>query len=135
MLFQIDELVIVDNLAGRTYLVVYADPSQAEAFALARRRLKELREKLRTPVVIPYAYASMQTESRRDFDKKDYIDAVLKAKEYIAAGDLMQVQIGQVIARSEEHTSELQSLMRISYDVFCLKKKKKQIKHDRQTIT
>src|SRR3546814_5973959 len=32
------------------------------------------------------------------------------------------VQIG----RSEEHTSELQSLMRISYAVFCLKKKKKQ---------
>src|SRR3546814_6009120 len=29
-------------------------------------------------------------------------------------------------ARSEEHTSELQSLMRISYDVFCLKKKTKQ---------
>src|SRR3546814_6551426 len=34
-------------------------------------------------------------------------------------------------ARSEEHTSELQSLMRISYAVFCLKKKqrKKQIEH------
>src|SRR3546814_8968283 len=31
-------------------------------------------------------------------------------------------------ARSEEHTSELQSLMRISYAVFCLKKKKQQIK-------
>src|SRR3546814_8245135 len=31
-----------------------------------------------------------------------------------------------VLARSEEHTSELQSLMRISYAVFCLKKKKKQ---------
>src|SRR3546814_2667432 len=31
-------------------------------------------------------------------------------------------------ARSEEHTSELQSLMRISYAVFCLKKKKKQTK-------
>src|SRR3546814_1798685 len=30
--------------------------------------------------------------------------------------------------RSEEHTSELQSLMRISYAVFCLKKKKKKIK-------
>src|SRR3546814_3503387 len=30
------------------------------------------------------------------------------------------------IARSEEHTSELQSLMRISYAVFCLKKKKKE---------
>src|SRR3546814_9515036 len=31
------------------------------------------------------------------------------------------------VVRSEEHTSELQSLMRISYAVFCLKKKKKQI--------
>src|SRR3546814_3477157 len=32
----------------------------------------------------------------------------------------------QVLDRSEEHTSELQSLMRISYAVFCLKKKKNQ---------
>src|SRR3546814_1000525 len=32
----------------------------------------------------------------------------------------------QLIGRSEEHTSELQSLMRISYAVFCLKKKKTQ---------
>src|SRR3546814_10012552 len=32
---------------------------------------------------------------------------------------------GSEIVRSEEHTSELQSLMRISYAVFCLKKKKK----------
>src|SRR3546814_1653990 len=35
--------------------------------------------------------------------------------------------LGAALARSEEHTSELQSLMRISYAVFCLKKKKKQI--------
>src|SRR3546814_1888810 len=33
-------------------------------------------------------------------------------------------QMIMVLARSEEHTSELQSLMRISYAVFCLKKKK-----------
>src|SRR3546814_10228689 len=32
--------------------------------------------------------------------------------------------IGYIVLRSEEHTSELQSLMRISYAVFCLKKKK-----------
>src|SRR3546814_5965179 len=35
--------------------------------------------------------------------------------------------------RSEEHTSELQSLMRISYAVFCLKKKNNRIKIHRQT--
>src|SRR3546814_6668891 len=34
------------------------------------------------------------------------------------------------MGRSEEHTSELQSLMRISYAVFCLKKKKKKTEHD-----
>src|SRR3546814_2824308 len=37
--------------------------------------------------------------------------------------------IGQRSIRSEEHTSELQSLMRISYAVFCLKKKKKREQH------
>src|SRR3546814_2832118 len=35
-----------------------------------------------------------------------------------------KVLVDALIARSEEHTSELQSLMRISYAVFCLKKKK-----------
>src|SRR3546814_9472641 len=39
-------------------------------------------------------------------------------------GELHRVQRGQLARRSEEHTSELQSLMRISYAVFCLKKKK-----------
>src|SRR3546814_3483929 len=37
--------------------------------------------------------------------------------------------------RSEEHTSELQSLMRISYAVFCLKKKKISAKHDKTTVS
>src|SRR3546814_3339601 len=38
----------------------------------------------------------------------------------------------QIDARSEEHTSELQSLMRISYAVFCLKKKKTNNNKDRK---
>src|SRR3546814_4769686 len=45
----------------------------------------------------------------------------------------LQFETGLPIARSEEHTSELQSLMRISYAVFCLKKKKKYT--HKQTIT
>src|SRR3546814_6930695 len=49
--------------------------------------------------------------------------------EYFVAGmqDLILTRlagIGDLKVRSEEHTSELQSLMRISYAVFCLKKKK-----------
>src|SRR3546814_10685138 len=40
---------------------------------------------------------------------------------------LIAVPVSIIGTRSEEHTSELQSLMRISYAVFCLKKKKKRI--------
>src|SRR3546814_5092842 len=43
----------------------------------------------------------------------------------IVRGTLSVIGNGVVLDRSEEHTSELQSLMRISYAVFCLKKKKK----------
>src|SRR3546814_5204043 len=41
--------------------------------------------------------------------------------------------LARIEKRSEEHTSELQSLMRISYAVFCLKKKKKHIKCNNST--
>src|SRR3546814_10029857 len=43
----------------------------------------------------------------------------------LVQGGRVRVELGD---RSEEHTSELQSLMRISYAVFCLKKKKHQSK-------
>src|SRR3546814_1083138 len=46
-------------------------------------------------------------------------------------GNYQEAFITQKVVRSEEHTSELQSLMRISYAVFCLKKKK----HKYITIT
>src|SRR3546814_9190650 len=57
--------------------------------------------------------------------------AVFKASSVrtIAPGAALFEQDG----RSEEHTSELQSLMRISYAVFCLKKKNTKI-HERYTI-
>src|SRR3546814_5957952 len=47
----------------------------------------------------------------------------------IIVGQSNQSDVLNSVARSEEHTSELQSLMRISYAVFCLKKKKKPNKH------
>src|SRR3546814_7254530 len=40
-----------------------------------------------------------------------------------AADEILDLLVGKGVVRSEEHTSELQSLMRISYAVFCLKKK------------
>src|SRR3546814_8200402 len=43
---------------------------------------------------------------------------------------MLRTALGQHVPRSEEHTSELQSLMRISYAVFCLKNKKKEQHQD-----
>src|SRR3546814_7500901 len=50
----------------------------------------------------------------------------------IVSGLVQGLGMGLIFIRSEEHTSELQSLMRISYAVFCLKKKNT-IKHTRHT--
>src|SRR3546814_11944899 len=52
----------------------------------------------------------------------DAVRPVLQAHAEAARGRLRGIR--HVAARSEEHTSELQSLMRISYAVFCLKKQK-----------
>jgi anthranilate synthase component 1 len=90
-----EELAVIDNLTGKLYLIVYADPSQPEAYSKARQRLKNLRDMLRRTVDAPVTSASVRTDIMRDFAKDDYLKAVAKAKEYVMAGDLMQVQIGQ----------------------------------------
>src|SRR3546814_2698717 len=51
--------------------------------------------------------------------------AILGEGARLAIGGEAGRAVGVIAGRSEEHTSELQSLMRISYAVFCLKKKKK----------
>jgi anthranilate synthase component 1 len=94
-----EELAVIDNLSGKLYLIVYADPSRPEAYSKAQQRLKDLRAMLRRAVDVPVTSASVRTESIRDFAKEDFLKAVVKAKEYIMAGDLMQVQVGQRIRK------------------------------------
>ncbi len=94
-LLQCEELAVIDNLSGRLYLIVYADPSQSEAFSKAKRRLAELGDKLHYSVTAPAVKRGPSHSVERDFAKDDYLAAVRKSKEYIAAGDMMQVQIGQ----------------------------------------
>ncbi len=95
LLLQCEELAVIDNLSGRLYLIVYANPAEAEAYFKAKRRLGELSDKLKYSVTAPAVKRVTAHSVERDFAKPDYIAAVLKAKEYIAAGDMMQVQIGQ----------------------------------------
>src|SRR3546814_6563250 len=72
-------------------------------------------------------------EAQIDNAENDDKPTVLALRE-IAARRIDQDYIDAVDKRSEEHTSELQSLMRISYAVFCLKKKQQisNINHKQQ---
>ena len=94
-----EEVAVIDNLSGRLYLIVWADPRQPEAYFRATKRLSQLRDKLSYSVSVPRVQRSESHPVTRGFAKADYLDAVAKAKEYIAAGDLMQVQVGQRISK------------------------------------
>ncbi len=99
LLLQCEELAVIDNLSGKLYLIVYADPAQPEAYTGARRRLRELKEQLKYSVSAPVVKATQSYPAERDFAKADYLAAVERAKEMIAGGDFMQVQVGQRIKK------------------------------------
>lgn len=95
LLLQCEELAVIDKLADRLYLIVYADPAQADAYTKARARLAELQAQLNQVAAVPSVGAGESFPVERHFAKADFESAVLKAKEYIAAGDCMQIVIGQ----------------------------------------
>jgi anthranilate synthase component 1 len=99
LLLQCEELAVIDNLSGKLYLIVYADPAQPEAYANAKKRLRDLKEQLKYSVSAPVVKATQTYPAERDFAKADYLRAVDEAKELIAAGDFMQVQVGQRIKK------------------------------------
>ncbi|MCO5978135.1 anthranilate synthase component I [Ideonella oryzae] len=95
LLLQTEELAVIDNLSGRLYLIVWADPSRPEAFFNAKRRLADLTDKLRYSVTAPAVKRGPSYAEEREFAKADFEAAVQKAKDYIAAGDCMQIVVGQ----------------------------------------
>jgi anthranilate synthase component 1 len=110
LLLQCEELAVIDNLSGKLSLMVYADPAQSQAYAKAQTRLDELKQRLKAPAVAPSIAPSTSHTVERSFAKQDYLAAVERAKELIAAGDFMQVQVGQRIHK--EFTASPLSLYR-----------------------
>ena len=90
-----EEVAVIDNLSGRLYLIVWADPGQAESYFRARRRLAELGDQLRYSVTAPTVKRGPAYPVEREMPKAALMQAVERAKEYIAAGDCMQVVVGQ----------------------------------------
>ncbi len=97
LLLQCEELAVIDNLSGKLYLIVYADPALPDAYNRASQRLLELKAQLAQPVHAPIVKPTQGHTAQRDFAKADYIAAVERAKGLIEAGDFMQVQVGQRI--------------------------------------
>ncbi|MFL6648000.1 MAG: anthranilate synthase component I [Sulfurifustaceae bacterium] len=97
LLLLTEELAVVDNLTGKLYFIVYIDPGAPQAYQRGLERLRALRAQLREPIPVAETRPSGRTEAIREFAKADYLAAVAKAKEYVLAGDMMQVQIGQRI--------------------------------------
>jgi anthranilate synthase component I len=95
LLLLTEELAVIDNLAGKISLIVYADPAQAHAYDRAQERLQELRRKLRAPVDIPLQPATTKCEAKSESGGEAFQSAVARAREYIAAGDIMQVVLSQ----------------------------------------
>jgi anthranilate synthase component 1 len=99
LLLLTEELAVVDNLSGKISLIVYADPAEPNAYWEARDRLQALRRKLRDPVSIPYQTATEVSVAESEFGADAYQAAVARSREYIAAGDVMQVVISQRMRR------------------------------------
>lgn len=91
MLMLSQELAVVDNLSGKIYLIVYANPSQDDAYEQARSKLESLREQLRQSVAIPLSLGSEITEPTHLTGKTRYQEYVRRVRDYILNGDCMQV--------------------------------------------
>ena len=98
LLMVSDEVVVFDNLSGKLYLVVHADPAQPDACAAAEARLGELERRLRAATPRPGAYPPVQVDEEdfvSGFTQEGFEAAVARAREYIVDGDIMQVVLSQ----------------------------------------
>ena len=85
------ELAVIDNLSGKIYLIVYADPSQPQGYQRARDRLEELRIQLRQSSTIPLSLGSETQAAVHETGEERYKSHVRRVRDYILAGDCMQV--------------------------------------------
>lgn len=94
-----EELAVIDNLAGKLYLIVYANPGLPDAYHQAQLRLQLLLAKLTEPIRSEKLLPSQITSPVRHFGREEFMRKVHLTKEYILAGDCMQVVFGQRISQ------------------------------------
>ncbi|GLO58859.1 anthranilate synthase component I [Pseudomonas kermanshahensis] len=96
LLMVSDAVVVFDNLAGKMHAIVLVDPAEEQAFEQGKARLAGLLETLRQPITPRRGLdlsgpLAAEPEFRSSYTREDYENAVGRIKEYILAGDCMQV--------------------------------------------
>ena len=93
-----EELVVFDNLSGKLYFIVHADPTIPDALTRAEIRLEELATVLFSQTEPPRSDASRAVDESHflsAFPKTEHAKAVERIKDYIVGGDVMQVVLSQ----------------------------------------
>jgi len=102
LLMVADEIIIFDNLMGTASLVINADPQQPDSFAAACARLDELEQRLSGKADLPPHRLGKLADGdyRHHFPQSAFKRAVARIKDYIVAGDCMQVVLSQRMSAS-----------------------------------
>jgi len=99
LLMVSEDLLVFDNLSGKMLLLTHADPAQPHAYQNAQARLDDLVVRLRELKASSHLHQRTKQVKESDFisgfTQQGYEAAVLKAKEYIGNGDIMQVVLSQ----------------------------------------
>jgi anthranilate synthase component I len=100
----------VDNLSGKLYFIVYANPADVTAYENAQNRLSDLVQMLRQTVTIPESAPTIKSQASSEFGEDNFKAAVKKSQQYILDGDIMQVVLSQRM--SQKFTAPPLSLYR-----------------------
>jgi anthranilate synthase component 1 len=112
MFFFVTELVLIhDNLSGKVKVVVPIFPKEGaeKEYQRAEETLQEALKRIYEGCVYPKNYQDKEPELflwRSNFTKEGFEEAVLKAKEYIAQGDVIQVVLSQRFSRTFKGNAE-----------------------------
>ena len=88
-------MIVYDNLAAKLYFVVFANPQEPDSYERGQKRLAELFAALREPVRETAEVTRDLGVSHEETPEEVFTESVLRAKQYIHEGDIMQVVLSQ----------------------------------------
>lgn len=98
LLMLSNDVVVFDTLRGSLFAVTHVDPASENAYAAAHARIDQLIEKLKKPTSHPDSGTRrevLESDFQSGFAQPDFEQAVDSIKDYVLAGDVMQVVISQ----------------------------------------